>query len=69
MPGAVPYTSTVALCNATFKYIKELANNSLEAFKNNESLLKGLNVYKNKVTHPAVAKSFDLEYTDPLKLL
>ena len=69
MPGAVPYTSTVALCNATFKYVKDLADNGLKAFKSNKPLLKGLNVYKNKITHPAVANSFDLDYIDPLKLL
>jgi len=69
MPGAVPYTSTIALCNATFNYVKELADFGLDSFRNNESLLKGLNVYKGRVTHPAVADCFNLKYTDPLKLL
>lgn len=69
MPGAVPYTSTMALCNATFKYVKEIANNGLDSFKTNQSLLKGLNVYKGKVTHEAVANSFDLKYVNPLSLL
>ena len=69
MPGAVPYTSTVSLCNATFNYVKELANHGFDAFRNNNSLLKGLNVFQGKVTHPAVADCFGLEYTNPLKLL
>ena len=69
MPGAVPYTSTVALCNATFNYIKELADFGLTSLRNNPSLLKGLNVYKGKITHPAVADCFDLEYSNPLELL
>ena len=69
MPGAVPYTSTVALCNATFNYVKEIANSGLDSFKNNRSLLKGLNVYQGKITHPAVADCFNLDYTNPLKLI
>ena len=69
MPGAVPYTSTIALCNATFNHIKELANFGLDSFRNNQSLLKGLNIYKGKITHPAVANSFNLKYTNPLKLI
>jgi len=69
MPGSVPFTSTTALCNATFQYIKKIASNGVESFKSDPALLKGLNTYKGKITHPAVAKSFDLNYTDPLELL
>ena len=69
MPGSVPFTSTTALCNATFQYVKKIASNGVESFKSDPALLKGLNTYKGKITHPAVAKSFDLNYTDPLKLL
>ena len=69
MPGSVPFTSTTALCNATFKYIKQLASNGMNSFKNDPILLKGLNTYKGNITHPAVAESFNLNYTDPLKLL
>ena len=69
MPGSVPFTSTTALCNATFKYVKELASNGISTFKNNSALLKGLNVYKGKITHPAVAESFNLNYSNPLELL
>lgn len=69
MPGAVPHTSTLALCNATFNYVKELANFGLDAFKKNESLLKGLNIYQGKITHPAVSECFNLEYHEPLNLL
>lgn len=69
MPGAVPYTSTVALTNATFNYVKLLANNGVKIFKNNKSLLTGLNTVKGKITHKAVADSFDLDYTNPLDLI
>jgi len=69
MPGAVPYTSTIALCNATYRYVKEIANRGFDSFKTNTSLLKGLNIYKGKITHKAVAKCFDLKYVNPLNLL
>ena len=69
MPGAVPYTSTISLCNATFSYVKELANNGMKAFKGNRALLKGLNTLNGKVTHPAVADSFNLKYSNPLDIL
>ena len=69
MPGAVPYTSTISLSNATFAYVKELANNGVNVFKNNKPLLKGLNTYQGKITHAAVANSFNLEYTDPATIL
>ena len=39
MPGAVPYTSTIALTNATFSYIKLIANNGLDILKNNKEIL------------------------------
>ena len=69
MPGAVPYTSTMALCNATFKYVKEIANNGLDSFKTNTSLLKGLNVYKGHITYKGVSDAFDLEYSPAFELL
>jgi len=69
MPGAVPYTSTIALCNATFSYVKELANYGMNIFKNNKELLTGLNTLDGKVTHQAVAECFNLEYTNPLDLI
>ena len=69
MPGAVPYTSTIALTNATFNYVKLLANKGVGVFKSNNPLLTGLNTYDGKITHKAVAESFDLQYTNPLELI
>ena len=69
MPGAVPYTSTISLCNATFPYVKDLADYGMGVFKNDDILCTGLNTLNGKITHNAVAKSFNLDYTDPLKLL
>ena len=64
MPGAVPRTSTFALTNATMPYTLKLANLGAEgAMKADPALLKGLNVYKGKLTYKAVAQAQNLEYT------
>jgi len=61
MPGAVPRTSTLALTNATLPYILQLAGKGWkQASKENAALQKGLNIISGKITHPAVAKAFDL---------
>jgi len=58
MPGAVPRTSTFALSNATMPYALQLANKGAEAaMRENPALLKGLNVYKGKITCDAVAQA------------
>ncbi|PJF21691.1 MAG: alanine dehydrogenase [Phototrophicales bacterium] len=64
MPGAVPRTSSFALSNATLRYAIKLADLGLtEAFKSDPGLAAGLNIYQGKVTHPAVAETFDLPLT------
>jgi alanine dehydrogenase len=64
MPGAVPYTSTVALTNATLPYAIQLANQGWkDACNNNEELKLGLNVINGKVCYKAVSEAFDLDYT------
>ncbi|MCB0495195.1 MAG: alanine dehydrogenase [Cyclobacteriaceae bacterium] len=68
MPGAVPYTSTLALTNATLPYAIQLANKGWEqACKENEELKLGLNVVKGDVVYEAVAEAFDMPYTDVSK--
>ncbi|MBI4375890.1 MAG: alanine dehydrogenase [Elusimicrobia bacterium] len=58
IPGAVPNTSTYALTNVTLKYARDIARLGLEeAVRRDETLRKGVNVYKGKVTCPAVAQS------------
>ncbi len=65
MPGAVPYTSTMALSNSTFRYARLMANMGFEeAMKKDKGLKNGVNVYKNKCTNKNVAKALDLEYVD-----
>lgn len=66
MPGAVPFTSTTALTNATNPYIQKLANDGiLNALRGDNSLLHGLNMINGHVTHYAVADAFNLNYTPP----
>jgi alanine dehydrogenase len=63
MPGAVPYTSTIALTNATFPYILELADKGWKkACLDNYELLKGLNIINGEVVYRGVASAFDLHY-------
>ncbi len=70
MPGAVPYTSTMALTNATLPYALQLANNGWErACTENEDLKKGLNIIKGDVVYKAVADAFGLPYTEIAKYI
>jgi alanine dehydrogenase len=70
MPGAVPYTSTLALTNATLPYALKLANQGWKkACKENEDLQKGLNVVHGKVVYKAVADSFNLPFVDVKEVL
>jgi len=65
MPGAVPYTSTIALTNATLPYAIALADKGWKAAcRENEELKKGLNVVQGKVVYEAVAEAFNLPYQD-----
>jgi alanine dehydrogenase len=64
MPGAVPYTSTLALTNATLPYAIQLANKGWQkACAENNELKLGLNVVKGKVVYQGVSDAFNLPYT------
>ena len=70
MPGAVPYTSTVALTNATLPYALQLANKGWQqACRDNLDLKLGLNVVDGKVVYKGVADAFDLPLTDVNEVL
>ncbi|QCK16187.1 alanine dehydrogenase [Mangrovivirga cuniculi] len=70
MPGAVPYTSTLALTNATLPYAIELANKGWKkACAGNKELELGLNIIKGEVVYKHVAEAFDLPYTPVDKFL
>ena len=63
MPGAVPYTSTLALTNATLPYAIQLANKGWQkACIDNQELLLGLNVIHGDVVYEGVAEAFNLPY-------
>ncbi|MBR9855063.1 MAG: alanine dehydrogenase [Algicola sp.] len=62
MPGAVPYTSTVALTNVTLPYVLQLANNGWKSACNlDKSLEKGLNIVKGEIVYKEIAETFHLE--------
>lgn len=63
IPGAVPFTSTMALTNATLPYTLALACKGWrQACKDDPALAKGLNIVEGKVTYKAVADVFGLDY-------
>jgi alanine dehydrogenase len=64
MPGAVPFTSTVALTNATLPYALQIAGSGWQkAVKANNEVRLGLNMAFGKITYKHVAEAFDFEYT------
>jgi alanine dehydrogenase len=70
MPGAVPYTSTLALTNATLPYAIKLANDGWKkACTVSAELRSGLNVVKGEVVYKAVADAFNLPHADVEKFL
>jgi alanine dehydrogenase len=70
MPGAVPYTSTVALTNATLPYALQLANKGWQqACRDNMDLQLGLNVVDGKVVYKGVAEAFGLPLTNVSEVL
>lgn len=65
MPGAVPYTSTLALTNATLPYAIALADKGWEkACQDDVELRKGLNIVEGTIVYKAVAEAFGLEYAE-----
>lgn len=64
MPGAVPYTSTLALTNATLPYAIQLADKGWKkAAQENADLVPGLNVINGEIVYQAVAEAFNMPYT------
>ena len=61
IPGAVPYTSTLALTNATLPYALQLADKGWRrACRENRELALGLNVVEGKVVYKPVADAWGL---------
>lgn len=63
MPGAVPYTSTLALTNSTLPYALQLADLGWQvACFRNEDLRKGLNIVDGKIVYQGVSEAVGLPY-------
>lgn len=61
MPGAVPFTSTYALANATLRYGLALADLGWqEALRRDSGFASGLNIHEGKVYYAAVAEAHGL---------
>jgi alanine dehydrogenase len=58
MPALVPRTSTFALANATLPYVLALASRGpRDAVRADPALARGVNVWRGRVVHPAVASA------------
>lgn len=65
MPGAVPFTSTIALTNATLPYALELADKGWhKACVESEELKLGLNMIDGEIVYKGVSDAFKFKYTD-----
>lgn len=62
MPGAVPYTSTIALTNVTLPYVLKLANLGWKkACEMDVVLKKGLNIVQGNIVYKEISECFNLE--------
>jgi len=70
MPGAVPYTSTFALTNATLPYTLALATKGWKrALSEDAALRGGLNIADGKVTLKQLAEQYEIAFTAPETLI
>lgn len=70
VPGAVPFTSTYALTNATLPYVLEIAEAGLRgAIARDPSLLTGVTTVARQVTNVPVAEALGVTAADPLLCL
>ncbi len=68
MPGAVSRTSTYALCNVTLPWVLTIARQGIEqAAERSRPLARAVNILGGQVTNLAVARTFDLAFTDRFK--
>lgn len=70
IPGAVPFTSTMALTNATLPYALKLADMGWQkACQKDKGLADGVNMVDGKITFKGVADAFDMPYTPVSEVL
>ncbi len=64
IPSAVPKTASYAYSYAIYPYLKALGEKGvIDAVKENQELLKGVNTFNGAITNEAVAASLELDYT------
>lgn len=67
IPGAVPYTSTMALTNATLRYAIKLADKGWRnACLEDAALRAGVNIVGGKITFKPVADLYSLPYSEEI---
>ena len=59
MPGAVPWTSTRALTNATLPFVFKLARSGYEAVLDDPALARGVNIHDGAIVHPGVLEAVE----------
>ena len=70
MPAAVPYTSTLALTNATFPYLLKLARlGATAAIQADKGIAEGVNTFNGTLTYQAVATAQSREWKPIADLL
>ena len=57
IPGAVPWTSTRALTNATMPYVLKLAKFGYQAVLDDPALNRGVNIHAGEIVHAGVAEA------------
>jgi alanine dehydrogenase len=64
MPGAVPYTSTLALTNVTALFAERICELGLErALREHPDLAKGVNSWDGRCTYEPVARAVGVPYS------
>ena len=66
IPGAVPWTSTRALTNATLSYCLKLARFGYKAVLDDPALNHGVNIHEGKIVHPGVAEAVNTKSSQKL---
>lgn len=70
LPSSVARTATRALENSTLPYILSLADNGYRgALKEDAHFRRGLNIYRGRITHEAVANDLNHAYVPPSSFL
>jgi alanine dehydrogenase len=67
MPGAVPWTSTRALTNATLPFVLKLAHLGYDAVLHDSALALGVNIHQGAIIHPGVLEAVETPLKQAVK--